>query len=177
MQPTSASVGPATDRAPAAPGGLTVTGVGGMLTTIATCCHPMKGDDVIGYVTKTRGIAVHQANCPNILNLPEENKERLIRVEWGEDSQQFYRVPVRMESLDRVGLLRDIATLVADEKINIGDFRTLPAGQRGVILILFTVEVTGLEQLARILSKLHTVRDVLDVRREAPSMRSVVEKK
>jgi GTP pyrophosphokinase len=98
-------------------------------------------------------------------------------VEWGEDSQQFYRVPVRMESLDRVGLLRDIATLVADEKINIGDFRTLPAGQRGVILILFTVEVTGLEQLARILSKLHTVRDVLDVRREVPSMRSVVEKK
>jgi GTP pyrophosphokinase len=169
-QPSSASISPAaTDRPIMAPGGVTVGGMSGMMTTIASCCHPMKGDDVIGYVTKTKGISVHRANCPNILNLPEENKGRLIRVEWGEDSQQFYRVPVRMEALDRVGLLRDVTVMVADEKINIGDMRTLPASGRGIILILFTVEVTGLEQLARILNKLHTVRDVLDVRRETPS--------
>ncbi len=177
MQPTSASVSPTPERTPTAPGGVTVTGISGMLTTIASCCHPMKGDDVIGYVTKTKGISVHRVSCPNILNLPEDNKERLIRVGWGEDNQQFYRVPVRMEALDRVGLLRDITILVADEKINIGDMRTLPASQRGIILILFTVEVTDLEQLARILNKLHTVRDVMDVRREAPAVRSASDKK
>lgn len=170
MQPISASVSPAApERAILAPGGVTVGGMSGMLTTIASCCHPMKGDEVIGYVTKTKGISVHRVTCSNVLNLPEENKGRLIPVGWGEDSQQFYRVPVRMEALDRVGLLRDITVMVADEKINIGDMRTLPSGGRGTILILFTVEVTGLEQLARILNKLHTVRDVLDVRREAPA--------
>jgi guanosine-3',5'-bis(diphosphate) 3'-pyrophosphohydrolase len=179
MQPISASVSPTTERTVMAPGGVTVGGLSGMLTTIASCCHPMKGDNVIGYVTKTKGISVHRTTCPNILNLPEENKGRLIPVDWGEDSQQFYRVPVRMEALDRVGLLRDITVMVADEKINIGDMRTLPASGRGIILILFTVEVTGLEQLARILNKLHTVRDVLDVRREtpAPAGRAVSDKK
>ncbi len=169
MQPISASVSPTGERAVMAPGGVTVGGMSGMLTTISSCCHPMKGDNVIGYVTKTKGISVHRTTCPNILNLPEENKGRLIPVDWAEDSQQFYRVPVRMEALDRVGLLRDITVMVADEKINIGDMRTLPASGRGIILILFTVYVTSLEQLARILNKLHTVRDVLDVRREAPA--------
>jgi GTP pyrophosphokinase len=129
----------------------------------------MKGDEVVGFVTKSRGISVHRVDCPNIVNMTDENKARLIRVAWGEDSQQYYRVPVRLEALDRVGLLRDIATLVADEKVNMGEFRTLPTNQRGVILILFTVEVTGLEQLARVLNKLHGVRDVQDVRRDVPT--------
>ncbi len=175
MQPSSMSLNSGSlevrpsDKGPIPVPGVTVSGVGGLLTTIASCCHPMKGDEVVGYVTKTKGISVHRADCPNILNLNGENKARLIRVAWGDDSMQYYRVPVRLEALDRVGLLRDIAILVSDEKVNMGEFRTLPASQRGVILILFTVEVTGLEQLARVLSKLHTVRDVLDVRRDVPT--------
>ncbi|HEX2916171.1 MAG TPA: bifunctional (p)ppGpp synthetase/guanosine-3',5'-bis(diphosphate) 3'-pyrophosphohydrolase [Chloroflexia bacterium] len=170
LTPSSVSLtGAVIDKTSNVTSGVTVGGTGGLLTTIATCCHPMRGDDVVGYVTRTKGISVHRADCPNVLNLPEENKARLIRVEWGEDTVQYYRVPVRMEALDRVGLLRDIATLVADEKVNMGEFRTLPSSQRGVILILFTVEVTGLEQLARVLSKLHTVRDVMDVRRDVPT--------
>ncbi len=168
MQPSSVSLSPGSERSTVTSEGLTVAGVGGMLTSIANCCHPMKGDQVIGYVTRTKGIAVHRADCPNVSNVSDENKGRLLPVDWS-NLQQYYRVPVRMEALDRVGLLRDIATLCADEKINMGEFRTLQAQQRGVILILFNVEVTGLEQLARVLNKLHTVRDVLDVHREVPN--------
>ncbi len=180
MQPSSLSLTTAGERGPVIAPSVTVSGMGGLLTIIATCCHPMKGDDVVGYVTKARGISVHRADCPNITNLSEENKGRLIRVAWGDNSAEYYRVPVRMEALDRVGLLRDIAILVADEKVNMGEFRTLPAGQRGVILILFTVEVTGLEQLARVLNKLHSVRSIVDVRRDVPisaSARTNAEKK
>lgn len=168
MQPSSVSL-PSPEKGAMTASGVTVSGLGGLLTIIASCCHPMKGDEVVGFVTKSRGISVHRLDCPNIVNMTEENKARLIRVAWGEDSQQYYRVPVRLEALDRVGLLRDIATLVADEKVNMGEFRTLPTNQRGVILILFTVEVTGLEQLARVLNKLHSVRDVQDVRRDVPT--------
>ena len=169
MQPSSVSLSPGGERVPVAADGLTVSGANNIYTNIANCCHPMKGDEVVGYVTRNKGVSVHRTDCPNVTNVRDDNKGRLLVVDWN-NVQQYYRVPVRMEALDRVGLLRDIATLCADEKVNMGEFRTLQAGQRGVILILFTIEVTGLEQLARVLNKLHTVRDVVDVRREVPSV-------
>ena len=169
MQPSSVSLSPGGERVPVAADGLTVSGANNIYTNIANCCHPMKGDEVVGYVTRNKGVSVHRTDCPNVTNVRDDNKGRLLVVDWN-NVQQYYRVPVRMEALDRVGLLRDIATLCADEKVNMGEFRTLQAGQRGVILILFTIEVTGLEQLARVLNKLHAVRDVIDVRREVPSV-------
>ena len=168
LQPSTVSLSQSTERVPVHSDTLMVAGTGGLLTTIANCCHPMKGDDVVGYVTRTKGVSVHRTDCPNIINVTEENQGRLLPVDWS-NLQQFYRVPVRMEALDRVGLLRDIATLCADEKINMGDFRTIQTPHRGIIYITFTVEVTGLEQLARVLNKLHTVRDVVDVHREVPT--------
>ncbi len=169
MQPSSVTTS-ATDKSPTIASGVTVSGVGGLLTSLAICCHPMQGDDIIGYVTKTKGISVHRADCPNIINIPEKDQGRLIRVSWGDTTVQYYRVPVRMEAGDRVGLLRDISILVADEKVNMGDFRTLSTSKRGIITILFTVEVTSLEQLSRLLGKLQAVRDVMDVRREVPHL-------
>jgi GTP pyrophosphokinase len=169
MQPSSATT-TVSDRVPTVASGMTVSGLSGLLTTLASCCHPMQGDEIIGYVTRTKGISVHRADCPNVVNVPEKDQGRLIRVSWGETSIQYYRVPVRMEAIDRVGLLRDLSILVADEKVNMGDFRTISSSKRGIIHILFTVEVTSLEQLSRLLTKLQSVRDVLDVRRDVPSL-------
>ncbi len=168
-QPSRVSLAPASSQAQIAPSTLTVSGLGGVYTTIASCCHPMRGDGVVGYVTRTKGISVHRNDCPNVQNVPEENQGRLTRVDWGDNMQEYYRVPVRMEARDRVGLLRDISTLIADEKINMGEFRTVQDPLRGMTMITFTVEVTDLEQLARVLNKLHSVRDVQDVRRDVPS--------
>jgi len=165
LQPSSVTTN-ATEKMPTIATGMTVSGIGGLLTSLASCCNPVQGDEILGYVTKTKGISVHQGHCPNIRNVPIKDQGRLIRVSWGDSTVQYYRVPVRLEAADRVGLLRDISILVADEKVNMGDFRTLPANQLGNISILFNVEVTGLEQLSRLLSKLQAVRDVLDVRRD-----------
>ncbi len=167
MQPSSVITN-ATEKMPTIATDMTVSGIGGLLTSLANCCSPVRGDEILGFVTRTKGISVHRIDCPNILNVPEKDQGRLIRVSWGESTVPYYRVPVRMEAVDRVGLLRDISVLVADEKINMGDFRTLPANQRGIISILFTLEVTSLEQLSRILAKLQSVRDILEVRRDVP---------
>lgn len=169
-QPVSLSLAAPTST-PLAPPAMTVGGVNGMLTMLANCCHPMKGDRVIGYVTKGRGIAVHRTDCPNIENMVEGHRNRLIQVGWGDTDKQFYRVPIKMEAYDRVGLLRDVATLVADEKVNISDMRTFPANKAGLMTITLSVEVTGLEQLVSLLTKLHNVREVVEVRREVPTVK------
>ena len=141
--------------------GLRVMGVGALLTRLAACCHPVPGDDIIGYVTRTRGVTVHRANCPNIRNSDEP--ERMIRVDWGSGSQ-MYSVPVRITALDRVGLLRDIATTVSAEKINI--LQTYQAAQPdGTAQFLLTLETTGMSQLSRILAKLEGITGVTSASR------------
>jgi guanosine-3',5'-bis(diphosphate) 3'-pyrophosphohydrolase len=96
---------------------ITVVGLKGLLTTIARCCNPVPGDDIIGYITRGRGATIHRQDCPNILRLKE--KERLVRVAWGEQ-KRVYPVAVRVKAYDRDGLARDISNLVANENINMG---------------------------------------------------------
>lgn len=146
-----------------------VGGIDGLLTHIANCCHPVQGDDIIGYVTRGKGITLHRSDCRNLISLAETERERLIPVSWNPSDAQCYRVPVRVDALDRVGLVRDLSTLIADEHINMGDFRSIASSTPGLITILFTVEVNSVEQLSRILARMQTIRDIVEVRRDAPS--------
>ncbi|MFC2070762.1 RelA/SpoT family protein, partial [Chloroflexota bacterium] len=95
---------------------VTVRGVGDLLTQLGQCCHPVPGDKIVGYITRSRGVTVHRQDCQNIIN--EDEKDRLVPVEWGETSS-LYPVQIQILAWDRVGLMRDITTLVAEEKINI----------------------------------------------------------
>ncbi len=149
--------------APAALGSpsLQVTGVGNLLTTMARCCNPLPGDQIVGYVTRTRGITVHRADCVNVLN--EEEQERLIGVEWGSASR-LYPANIVIEAWDRVGLLRDITTVVTEEKVNMVGVRTVENGD-GSVNILTTLETTGIEQLSRLLSRIEIIRGVRTVER------------
>jgi GTP pyrophosphokinase len=152
-------------QAPAALGspGMRVLGVGNLLTTMARCCHPVPGDQIVGYVTRSRGVTVHRADCLNVLN--EEERERIVEVEWGTVSR-LYPASIRIEAWDRVGLLRDISSLIGDEKVNMVGVRTIEAGEGGVT-ILATLETTGIEQLSRLLSKIEIIRGVRSVTRES----------
>ncbi len=89
--------------------GITVLGVGDLLTRMAQCCGPIRGDRITGYITRSRGVTVHRDTCPNVVN--ESEKERLVQVGWGE-TQPVYPVRIMIEGWDRVGLLSDITTLV-----------------------------------------------------------------
>ena len=136
--------------------GVHVLGVGDLLTRIAMCCGPLPGEEIIGYITRSRGVSVHKRTCPNVLN--EDEPERLVKVEWGQ-TQQLYPVRLTIEAWDRVGLLSDVTALVSQEGVNIAGVVTTenPDGTATMSLTLYT---SGVAQLGRLFSKLEGVRGV-----------------
>jgi len=138
-----------------------VQGTGGLLTNLARCCNPVQGDEIVGYVTRGRGVTIHRRDCRNVLNLPDQ--ERLIAVEWGSKEGECYSVPVEITAYDREGLMRDIGAAVADEHINIRDvsIRT----NNHIATFHVTMEVSSAAQLIRILSKVERVPNVIEARR------------
>jgi GTP pyrophosphokinase len=146
---------------------ITVLGVGDVLTSIAQCCNPVPGDEIIGFVTRSRGVSIHRKDCINIIN--EEEKERLIPVEWGKTVDHTFPVTVYVEAWDRVGLARDLTFVVAGERVNIA---SLTVGEKGdqKVAISLTMDVGDMNQLSRVLSKIEGVRSVITVNRagEAP---------
>jgi GTP pyrophosphokinase len=140
--------------------GVNVTGLRGMLTTMARCCKPVPGDQIVGYVTRGRGATIHRTDCPNILRVGD--KERLVRVSWGH-AARTYPVAVRVTAYDREGLLRDVSTVVGEEHINMNSVvSTLKAHQATIDLIL---EVTDLGQLSRVMNRIEALPNVVEARR------------
>jgi guanosine-3',5'-bis(diphosphate) 3'-pyrophosphohydrolase len=138
-----------------------VLGVGDMLVQLAQCCHPVPGDKITGYVTRSRGVTIHRRDCHNVIH--EDEKERLVKVEWGQ-ADSVYPVNVQVEAWDRVGLIRDISTIVAEEKVNIATM-SFTNHDDHTISLHFTLETKGLAQLSRLLAKVEGVRGVINVSR------------
>lgn len=138
-----------------------VRGVGDLLTNLGQCCHPVPGDEIIGYITRSRGVTIHRRDCHNVIN--EDEKERLIPVEWG-DSNSLFPVKVRVDAWDRVGLVRDITSMVAAEKINISSVSFANNDDQTTSTFL-TLETTNLTQLSRILHMIEGIRGVLSASR------------
>jgi len=157
-------------KAPTTPARVEVMGAGNLLTVQANCCRPVPGDPIIGYVTRGRGVVYHRKDCPNVLNMPDS--ERLVPVSWGSEAHETHPVPVRLYALDRVGLLKDVSTLLSDERVNILSVLTQTHDDRTVTLLL-TVEVESVGQLSRIMQRLESVRDVTEVRRDIPHSSTV----
>jgi guanosine-3',5'-bis(diphosphate) 3'-pyrophosphohydrolase len=136
-----------------------VLGVGDMLTRLGECCHPVVGDNIIGYITRNRGVTVHRQDCPNIIH--EKEKERLIEVEWGQ-AEALFPARVQVEAWDRLGLIRDITTVVAEEKVNIASVSFSNLDNHTAITVL-NLETSSLTQLSRIMEKIEGVRGVISV--------------
>ena len=159
----SPAIGEGVHAPPSGHTGVEVMGVGDLLTHLAHCCNPVPGDEIIGFITRTKGVTVHRKDCSNVLNVWE--KERLIKVNWGRARQRAYPVSVHVEAWDRVGLLRDISTLVSAEKSNIVSVNTSQPDNSGIGIDLI-FETTGMEQLSRILSKLEAIPGIQSVARD-----------
>lgn len=143
--------------------GVSVQGVSGLLTHPAHCCNPLPGDDIIGYVTRGRGVSIHKRDCPNVLLTREP--ERLIEVSWGTQPQQTYPVSIIVHAFDRAGLLRDIASVVADEKVNMREAQAITGLKDNTAIITATLDVTGVVQLSRLLTKIEQLPNVVEARR------------
>ena len=144
------------------PVSINVLGVGDLLTRLANCCHPLPGDKIIGYITQGRGITVHRKDCPNIVH--EEEKERLVKVDWG-DVAQVYPVTIQVDAWDRVGLVRDISAIIAEEGVNLSEV-SMDNHRDSSVTLHFTLEVKSAAQLSKITSRIHSVWNVVSVTRK-----------
>lgn len=144
------------------PVSINVLGVGDLLTRLANCCHPLPGDKIVGYITHGRGITVHRGDCLNIIN--EDDRERLIKVEWGEVAQ-VYPVMIQVDAWDRVGLVRDISAIIAEERVNVTELSSVSHLDDSVSLHI-TLEVKNGVQLSKIMSRIYTIWNVVSVMRK-----------
>ncbi len=137
-------------------GGVLVVGMGSLLTQLAKCCKPAPPDDILGFVTKGKGVSVHRSDCSNFRNMAHGSPDRVIEVEWNAPKNAdgaAYPVDVAIEASDRQGLLRDISEVFAKEKMNVIGVQTqsVKDNRGGTAWMTFTVEVTQSGRLKQVL--------------------------
>jgi GTP pyrophosphokinase len=149
--------------AASAKGAVLVVGVDALLTSLARCCRPVPPDEIVGFVTRGKGVSIHRAACPNAVALSHQKPERLIEVTWGARAEASYPVDLIVLALDRPGLLRDVSEVFAREKLNVVGVNTV--SRKGEAQMLFTVEVHDTPALRRALAQVSEVPGVFAARR------------
>ncbi len=145
--------------------GITVSGVGNLLTHMAKCCSPVPGDAIAGFITQGRGISVHRADCEQLANALNQQPERQVEVQWGVDDKQSYQASAQIIASDRQGLFRDISTIIANEKVSIIGIESHSDNAKQTMSMNVKMEVTSSELLTRVLDKLQQLDDVVQVKR------------
>jgi GTP pyrophosphokinase len=151
---------------PAGKGQVLVVGVDALLTNLARCCRPVPPDEIVGFVTRGKGVSIHRAACANAQSLAQRQPERLIDVAWGRDGAAegaLYPVDVVVLAQDRQGLLRDVSEVFAREKLNVVGVNTVTL--RGEAQMQFTLEVGDAARLRAALAHVAEVRGVIAARR------------
>jgi len=150
----------------AAKGGVLVVGVDSLMTQLAKCCKPAPPDLISGFVTRGRGVSVHRADCSNLRNMVARSGDRVIEVQWGDNTLAqgaVYPVDIAIEAVDRQGLLRDISEVFTKERMNVIGVQTQSV--KGLAWMTFTVEVNASSRLARVLGLVAELKGVRSARR------------
>ena len=148
---------------PVRTGGVRVKGVGDLLVRFAKCCHPIPGDPIVGFITRGKGVTVHLQSCPTVIN--EREIGRLIEVEWESTEAETYPIAIRVEAYDRTGLLNDITQVVAENKVNIVS-AAVSVNPDHTAIVIATLQVSSVAQLARVMSRIEQLKDVSSVQRD-----------
>lgn len=145
--------------------GIRIMGVGNLMTQLARCCKPVAGEPIVGYITRGRGVTIHRRDCSNALRYQNESPQRLIEVEWGGE-QETYPVNVCIIAVDRQGLLRDITSVLANDKINVIAVQTRSDKQQHLAYMTLTMEIASIADLSRVLDKIGQLPNIIEVKRE-----------
>lgn len=143
---------------------VSIDGVGNLLTTIARCCTPIPGDAITGFVTLGRGVSIHRQDCNNLLQLQIDEPERIIKVDWSQQTQRDFTIDIYLEAFDRHGLLKDITMVLDSDHINISDLQ-VSSGRNHMVEMHLTIDVQNLSQLSRALVRLSQLPNVSSVER------------
>jgi len=142
--------------------GVSVKGVNNLLVRFSRCCTPIPGDQIVGFITRGRGVSIHRANCPNIKN--EIEQDRFISVEWEGDVSQEYNVDIEITGHDRGGLLNEVISTVSDSKTNIIAV-TGKVDKNKLAKINMTIAITNISHLQKVVERVKRIRDVYSIRR------------
>jgi GTP pyrophosphokinase len=164
QKPQPAAV-PSSGPAPAVPGDLVirVKGVDDLMVYRAKCCNPIRGEAIVGYVTRGKGVAVHSTNCSNVQNLMYE-VERRIDVEWARATEAYFQVKMVVYTNDRPGMLSELTSVLFSENSNIRSLEAKQTEKEGAVVDM-TVDVRDKKQLERIVSALRRIPGIRDIER------------
>ena len=146
--------------------GIVVKGIADLSVRFSKCCSPVPGDEIVGYVTRGRGISIHRTDCINIINLPEMERARLIDAEWQpeEEHAEKYLAEIKIYANNRNGLLADISKALTEKNIDIMSMNTR-TNRQGLATLQTTFEISGREELNRIIDKIRGIESVIDIER------------
>ena len=149
--------------------GIMVEGIGDVAVRFSKCCSPVPGDEIVGFVTRGRGVTIHRTDCINVINLSNEERGRLINAEWDTqfakgDANTSYLAELRITCNDRVGLILEISRQLADDDISVKGFNVRTTKDLLAIMNV-TIEIKTKEQLERVVTRLKNLKDVVEVER------------
>ncbi|MCQ9122257.1 GTP diphosphokinase [Rodentibacter pneumotropicus] len=142
-----------------------VEGVGNLMHHIARCCQPIPGDAIVGYITMGRGISIHRSDCEQFLDLQAAHPERVVESIWGENYARGFHINIRIVASDRNGLLRDITTVLANEKISVLSVSSRTDTKKQLATIDMEIELHNVESLSKILARVSKLNDVIEAKR------------
>ena len=149
-------------------GGIVVKGIDDVAVRFSKCCSPVPGDEIVGYVTRGRGVSIHRTDCVNIINLSSEERVRLIDAEWQQpevpDASAKYTAEIKVYGNNRTGLLVDVVRVLTERKIDVASVNTRTSKQ-GTATISLSFDVQGKQELNQIIEKIRQVESVLDIER------------
>jgi len=142
-----------------------IDGVGNLMHNIARCCQPVPGEEIAGYITQGRGISIHRKNCEQLADLAEAHPERITEANWGDSQSSAYTLTLRLIAADRKGLLKDITTLVSNEKVNLMGVSSQTNAKTMTATIDLYLEVENNKEITRLLNKFKQLKDVSEALR------------
>ena len=149
-------------------GGIIVKGIDDVAVRFSKCCSPVPGDEIVGFVTRGRGISIHRTDCVNVINVSEYDKVRFIEAEWQkldfEKTGEKYNADIKIYANNRTGLIVDVSRVLTERKIEV---RTMNcrASKQGTATIEIGFEISGIEQLNELIGKLHNIEGIIDIER------------
>ena len=150
--------------------GIVVKGTHDLAVRFSKCCNPVPGDEIVGFVTRGRGITIHRTDCINVLNLPEMERSRLIDAEWqapeNDQSTATYATEIVIFDNNRIGMFVDISKVFTERQIDITSMNVRTSKQ-GKATIVMTFDIHGIEELNKLSDKLRQIEGVLDIERTA----------
>jgi len=148
--------------------GVKVKGVDNLKVRTAKCCNPVPGDNIVGYITRGRGVSIHRKGCPNLQSLIDNDEERIIEVNWDQKRSESYVVDLNIEAVDKSALLNDITRLIKNEQIKLLSVNAR-ADKYGKAYINLSVELSSIEHMKDIMNKIKDISGVLSVQRANPT--------